>query len=117
MKFCQTHWDELRAAIEERGLTKFVADGGEELARRIQKELDDKKTSAETFDPLMHAWSMISTNAVRAGGPHLLTGDYCPLCEVEKNRVALGEGAKDWIRHASDGVLDYAKTLGLIKEN
>ena len=43
--------------------------------RRIEKTL-------ERYDPLMAAHNMISGRAIECGGIYLLTGDYCPLCEL-----------------------------------
>lgn len=100
MQFCQKHWDDLRAAIDARGLTKFVASSGEELAQKM---------SAGGFDPLMGAHNAICWNALNIGGLDVM--GKCPVCVgVEHN--------PEWekcIELAADDVLEEAKKLGLVE--
>lgn len=117
MQFCQTHWDELRDAIEERKLDHLVAKSGEEAAERMKAELEGT-AGVSNFDPLMSAHTMIVGNALNALGPALLMGDYCPLCEIEK--TAKAEGIEDltatgWITGAADGVLTHCQKHGLMR--
>lgn len=94
MKFCQDHWDSLRAAISKRGLDQFVSKDGKELVSKI-----DLADGSMAFDPLMAAHMAIVGNAVEIGGLYLLTGDYCPICESIKNG---GPSADWWINNAAD---------------
>lgn len=87
MKFCQPHWDKLRAAIEARGLTPLVSVGG---ASAVEKTVEQLKTGRETldnYDPLMAAHWAIAGNLMRLLGPSALYlmsgGDEDPM-EVEK---------------------------------
>jgi hypothetical protein len=52
---------------------------------------------------------MISGEALKLGGLYLMTGDYCPLCEVEKHT---GDTAANWINGCSDAVLEYCQHRG-----
>jgi hypothetical protein len=109
MKFCQNHWDGLRAAIDERGLSKFVAKSGQEVMDKVAHEL---KTTEAVFDPLMQAMFAILNNALEGGhNMYLLTGDYCPVCESEKHGC---QPAEWWFTNAANDQLEKAKELGLI---
>lgn len=111
MKFCNPHWEELREAIKSKGMWDLVSRNGEEAVKRLSDE--DKKP--ESFDPLMSAHNMILGNALKAGGLYLLQGDYCPLCELDKNNDKMGEHSKDWIEGATNGCLEHCRELGLVK--
>jgi hypothetical protein len=82
MKICEYHWTALRQSIETTGMSHLVAQGGSEAAARLQTEL---KGGEAPYDPLMSCHWMITNRAVELGGPYLLTGDYCPICEAMKN--------------------------------
>jgi hypothetical protein len=75
MNLCQDHWDRLRAAIDKRGLSHLIAQGGEEAAKRTKQELEQGAGSKETFDPLMFAFFAIGANVMdtisKAGGDPL----------------------------------------------
>lgn len=90
MKFCLDHWDQLRAAIDGRGLTALVSDGGAEAAHRMRRELAGE-TSIDSFDPLMGAHNLIVSNAMQTiadvgGDPLVLLAPdapddvQCPVC-------------------------------------
>ena len=84
MKFCQTHWNQLKDAIESKGMYHLVAASGELAVDRLKEELDGTATKL-TYDPLMNSHNMINLRALECCGLYLLTGDYCPLCEFEKS--------------------------------
>lgn len=63
MKFCQPHWDALRSAIDARGLSALVAEGGEAAARNLAGEVTDGP-SIDNYDPLMSAHFAIWNNAM-----------------------------------------------------
>lgn len=116
MKICQAHWDSLRAAIKERGLDHLGAKNGEEAVERMQDELNGVATD-DTYDPLMSANWMISSNALQAGGLYLMGADekgeqYCPLCEVEKH-IGVGTAA-EWIQGCTDSIRQHCIEKGLI---
>jgi hypothetical protein len=117
MKFCAAHWTQLRSAIEDRGLMRFVSNNGEQAATKIEAELSGAPR-AETWDPLMAANFAIWNNALEMGGGYLIFGDedgnpYCPICEPIKHNSYPAEW---WINHAADEQLDRAKELGFVKE-
>ncbi len=109
MKFCQEHWNGLRAAIEERGLTHLVARGGKEAVESLAREARGEATK-DDFDPLMAAHNMILGQFVEDIGLAAFDGEKCPLCEVEKSRAGL---AKNWTDGSADSALEMARELGL----
>lgn len=119
MKFCQSHWDELRGQVHAKGMSHLIAADGKAAAKRMVEEVEGTATP-DTYDPLMSCHWMIMTNALKAGGLYLMTDksdgtEHCPLCEVEKNKEAIGEGAADWIRLATDSCLEYCRENKLIQ--
>lgn len=115
MKFCDAHWQTLRTAINDRGLSHLIAKDGQTAMESAVAELNGQQTDAQ-YDPLMSATYMIYGNAMRMGGLYLMTTDehgneYCPLCEVEKH---VGEGtAQKWIDGCSDAILQHCQQRGL----
>jgi hypothetical protein len=104
MKMCAPHWAELRSALETRGLTQFVSkDGKAAIAGLIERN------ASMPYDPLMSANLVISENALRCGGPYLMQGDLCPLCEYEKNTSL---PAKVWIEPCCDAILEDFRQKG-----
>lgn len=95
MKFCQGHWDKLRAAIDQRGLTPLVAKDGRMAMQNTVLELEGRADEAQ-FDPLMNAHWMIVGRALDLGGMYLMGstpegGEYCPVCEVMKHPESCAE--------------------------
>ena len=117
MKFCQPHWQSLRDAIAARGLNHLIAKDGKEAVERMVKEVKGEDKALD-FDPLMSAHWAICGNAIRCGGLYLMSGDYCPLCELNKHAPSemRTEGVTPsdaWIEKAADGALEHAKGRGL----
>jgi hypothetical protein len=118
MKFCTPHWDQLKEAIRIRGLMHLVASSGEAAFERTVAELKGEETTAN-YDPLMTATYMIYGRAIDCGGLYLLAGDFCPLCELDKNaRNADGSipqplAATQWIEGCTDAVRDECVSKGL----
>lgn len=113
MKFCTNHWEALRKAIEDRGLSHLVAKDGETAASNMKAELEGQK-SPQNYDPLMDAHWMITNRALKMGGLYLMTVDadgnhYCPLCEVGKH----GGNPQEWIDGCTDSILAHCQTNGL----
>lgn len=118
MNLCQQHWNGLRQAIDDRGLSHLVSRDGEELVRRITQP-EPETAEAAGFDPLMGAYMAILTNALEHGGSYLLAnneastdGHYCAICEAEKHG---GRPASWWYEHAADEQLERARELGLVQ--
>lgn len=111
MQFCQSHWNQLRAAIDSRGLSGLVAKNGQEMVQRMGSELAGTATD-QTFDPLMAAHWWILGAALDATHGSLLFSDACPLCECEKNVPGL---AQAWIDQCCDGILAYCRQHGLVE--
>ena len=121
MRFCDTHWEEIRHEIETRGLNQFIAKSGEEALARTVAELKDGYSKA-TFEPLMYAHNAIVANAMEIFGMEIMEDNAdgssrCPLCHVISNcNCKLGEGChfRAWPKRAADDALDEAKNLGLV---
>lgn len=63
MNSCQAHWDRLRAAIAERGLSSLVSGSGEQAAANVVREFNEGR-SIDSYDPLMAAhWAIASNGA------------------------------------------------------
>lgn len=91
MRFCQPHWDALRAAIEARGLSALVAESGEKAMSNIARELETGEQTLDTFDPLMNAHWQLVANLGKAGGGgvvSMLALEGCPLCFANEQHKA-----------------------------
>lgn len=113
MRICEKHWDMLRTAIDERGLSKFVSRDGQAAAEKIKAQMQ-RQAPEETFDPLLAANISIWSNALEIGGMYLLSGDYCPICESEAHGSHPGDW---WINHAADDQLNKAREMGLVPKD
>lgn len=110
MKFCQDHWDDLRAKIAERGLEHLVSKGGAEAAQR---------TREGGFDPLMNAHNAIVVNAMNRSGVGVLFDLGCPLCRmISRCKCGLGDEChfRKWTANAADGQLQLAKERGSVAD-
>lgn len=87
MRHCQKHWLMTRQAVADMGMSPLVARNGEEAAQQVVDELIGQD-SAATFDPLMAAFIMVADRSTSALGLYLLSGDYCPICEVVATHAA-----------------------------
>lgn len=119
MKACQAHWDELKAALEERGLEKFIAKTGSEVATRV---VGAGGTERDNFEPLIGAYMAITNNALRVLGLSLLAPqddgtELCPLCAlIDPCGCGRGEEChfRKYIAHAADEQVEHARQLGLL---
>lgn len=117
MKCCQLHWDKLRQSIIDNGMGHLIAPSGEDAIKRMEKEL---RGEIAVFDPLITAYHMITSNAIRVVGIPLMALDdsgnhYCPLCEIKKS---LGEGEdEEWVKNATNGCLEYCGEENLLNQN
>lgn len=119
MKICTAHWKVIRDSIEERDMSKLVAQSGKEAADNFVAELEGGEAP---FDPLMsHHWHWVN-GALRNGGLYLMTvdekanpgneGHFCPLCEYEKHME--GFDAKKDVDSVSDQMLEHCRKIGLL---
>lgn len=112
MKFCQNHWDKLRAAITDRGLFHLVSGSGMEAVEKLVDSAITQQTNIQNFDPLMAAHNMIYSNALSRVGFSLMAlnddgTQKCPICIVGSHCAGCEAIAEDWINKASDGVKTY----------
>lgn len=135
MRMCQPHWDTLRAAIDERGLSQLVAADGEAAARRVQRELEGVD-GPDDFDPLMSSMFAIFSNSldvVASAGANVQASEqevaaavlafnqaeHCPLCELNRlhERDCSQAGCTftydDWIDRAADDAKAHAEATVL----
>ncbi len=122
MKFCQDHWDRLRAAVSARGLDQLIADGGAQAARRLKDELEAGPSLAN-FDPLMGAHNAILGNALdnmppgaaiaMMQAPDDAPDQGCPLCVLNANSPGQPEpnSFDAWIDRAADDMRAEAERL------
>jgi hypothetical protein len=129
MRFCQPHWDALRAAIDKRGLMALVAKDGAAALQNTVLELEGREKEAY-YDPLMSAHWMIAGAAQQRIGLALLVGDLCPVCEgIKWNLAHQAEHGIDagvgrlmtqedeeryWIDGPADAVLAEARARKLV---
>ncbi len=132
MKFCQPHWDTLRAALDQAGLGGFVAKDGQEALKKTVRSLENAAEGAEDgaaqFEPLMGAHWAIVNNAMDFVGFALMVqnedgSDRCPLCFITADHKAKCtdpgcqiESYDHWIGHAVADQVANAKRLGLLGE-
>ena len=127
MKFCQQHWDKLKAAIEARGLSSLVAVDGVDAHKRITSELKGEGSEKTTFEPLMGAHNAILSNVLSSPVGISVMYDNedgtarCPLCFITSEHKAncavvdcKDDDFEDWIDIAADEQLARAKKLGLV---
>jgi len=122
VKYCQPHWDRLRAAIEARGMGHLIAKSGEQAMMRVEEELIGQETK-HTFDPLMASHNMVLERALGCLGLGILAPnedgtDKCPVCELLVLPDAKGRDREGLERHYSDELadfqLEYCRKEGLV---
>jgi hypothetical protein len=110
MKFCQPHWEELKKAIDDRGLGHLVSKSGEEAVERTARAHEGTGPTKKDVDPLLAAHNNIVSNALASGGIYMMGTDeegnrFCPVCEAAKN------GHGDWIELAANGIAETIASL------
>lgn len=109
MSFCQKHWDDLKAGVQQRGMWALVAPSGQAAIYRIKQELEGTPTNS-TYDPLMAAHWMIMNAVLQQGGLDVI--NRCPLCVVEEHG---GDAmVAEWVKGCLDSVLEYVKENKLL---
>jgi hypothetical protein len=126
MRICKEHWEALRAAIENKGMSHLVK-SGQEIFDSAKNELTGEGPT--TFDPLFMANNMIVGNAIKSGGLYLLgetedgsnDGHYCPLCEAKyhgsKSEQPVDNLDEDWIEGCTEAILRDAIEKRIIIPN
>jgi hypothetical protein len=120
-KICPEHWNQLREAIETRGMSHLIAKDGKVATDNVVASLQGIDTK-ENFDPLMSANFAILGNSVQCFGIDILGESApCPLCLLDKHvkecvdpECQMKQSGTDWIGFAADGSLETARELGLI---
>ncbi len=123
MQFCKPHWDALRDAVEQRGMSHLVARSGQQAHEDAVAQLEGSD-DLQNWDPLMAAHWAISSRVLRAVGLDLMFGQKCPLCLVQQDYEAvMRDGAPEgktfvpaqyWIDSCMDSMLVYARDNGLV---
>lgn len=120
MQFCQNHWDRLRAALDERGLSALVGKDGLAAVQATRDQLEGTPDPATAPDPLLLANWMIMHRALSVAGLWLMGAEpctvcatpegHCPLCELE---YSAGDGsAHNWINGCTDDILQEYRVKG-----
>ena len=119
MKFCQDHWDKLRAAIEAEGVYELVAKDGKRAAQMFADAVEYDRESLANYDPLMWAhWAIIERIAQHE--PNVLFVDGCPLCWVADGHEATcvepgceitRQTFEDWIPGVAGAAAERARAL------
>lgn len=108
MKFCQDHHDKLKKAIDDRGLTRFIAKDGKTAFDLTVRQL--QRTDESKGDPLLNAYWAIVNNALSVIGLDLMAqnadgSDKCPICVLKTcgcSDPGCAERFEKWIEHAAD---------------
>jgi hypothetical protein len=67
LRFCQPHWEKMKAAVEARGLSSLVAESGLSAATNMISEITEGQT-IDNFDPLMAVhWIMLGNIQEKLG--------------------------------------------------
>jgi hypothetical protein len=114
MRMCMPHWNALKAAIDARGLSQFIAKDGDEVQRRAD---------TKSFEPLLGAHNAILAQAINVGGLEVLMQnddgqELCPICFFQ-DRCKCGapdckERYEKWIEFSAEDARREAIHLGLL---
>lgn len=107
MNWCDTHWAQLRKAVDDKGLGHLVSKSGEEAAARTTAH----QAGAEDFDPLLGCWMQINMQMMEdLGGPY----EECPMCILVKDQRP--DLVENWIDGCTTSCREYCLVKGIIKE-
>ena len=113
MNWCQEHWDKLKQVIDDKGMTQFIPDSGEEAVTNMKKEIEGEDVP---FDPLMGSYWRINNKMAESlrdlGREDEILQLKCPLCILVEDGQP--ETAADWINGVTDEAQMYAVDQGLI---
>jgi len=117
MQICEDHWDKLRQAIHDRGLSHLVSRDGDEVANRMKAELEGR-ASVFTWDPLLDVNNRIMCRALEVGGLAMLHPKEdgkprCPICHAMEHSGEPKGTEKHWIQGPASAALEYARQEGV----
>lgn len=127
MRMCQRHWDALRAAIDARGLGRFVAANGRDATARMKAELEGT-AEPDDFEPLLGAHNLILARALESLGLYVMRpaeaggAEPCPACDLIAAYPPPPEGHRYptnelfFIDGPADAALDEARRRGLVED-
>lgn len=112
MKICQSHWDRIRAKLDELGIGHLGAKSGEAAIRNVVTELEGREAEND-YDPLMACNNMIWSNGMRYLGLSLMAAnadgsDRCPVCEIVRATE------EEWINGPTQAALSDCRERGLV---
>lgn len=115
MNWCKPHWNQLRDAVNRKGLGSFGAQSGIQAAQELEAQL---RGDEEAFDPLFGSWGRINCymaeSLTKQGRGNELLALRCPLCIlVEDGQPHL---VANWIEGVTDDARKYAIEKKLILE-
>lgn len=89
MKMCKDHWERLKQAIDDRGLSGFISSDGGAAVKSMVSQADEGIT-VDNFDPLMGAHNAILMTTIEVVGLAVMAtdgpddGHWCPLCYLNQ---------------------------------
>ncbi len=112
MRICQTHWDSLRKALDDRGIGHLGAQTGRQAMAAVVTEMEGRGAEND-FDPLMACNNMIFAEGLKRCGLALMApnedgSEKCPICESQRQ---YGEW---WIKGPADTMLHEARQKKLV---
>ncbi len=116
MQICDKHWQDIRTALDNLGLTPLIASSGEELEGRLNAMIAGGSVDIKTYDPLMVANMAISKQALEQGGLYMLGAkedgtDYCPLCELAAHTDP--DAPAEWIKGCTEAIKANCDEAGI----
>lgn len=104
MRFCQDHWDRMRAAIAERDLNSLIAPDGKTAAMQLVQQAETGDVTPTDFDPLMHAhWAIVNNvfsqmDQAGASPLYLMAGHETPEDPVNTEAYGMEFDGRTWPR-------------------
>lgn len=89
MRFCQEHWEELKAAVSRYGMDHLVAENGQQATAHQVRELTGENTLVD-FEPLLGSHNVLVNTALHLFGLSVLNpdgpdeGHHCPVCMLSR---------------------------------
>lgn len=118
MTLCERHWQALREAIEERGMSALITSDADTLGKRVMQGIKSGHESVASFDPLMTGFMLIMGNTIELLGVEALMIDDdtkegpCAICLlVDLHEKACSDpnceaDYETWVDKAAEGAAD-----------
>jgi hypothetical protein len=91
MRWCQPHWDGLRAEVDRQGLGEHVGRDGEAVMGKLVASAEAGDVTLESFEPLMAAMLAVNSYVAHAFADGNLLAVYglegCPVCFVDEHHM------------------------------